>query len=643
VRRASSIVGEAAAFSVVVCARFGVPLLVLTALLRRSKPPPDFVRAWLLIWSPMLTLGIVRTATGLPAAELLLWPLLAVLGGLTVASGRVMAYRGALSGLLVVTAGLVAEHLVATRTWSPANAAGVSISRYAAAFGPQVLRGPATYERVWRGSGTRAPTLVTLDVRLRAGAVGWSWYAYDPDFVIEPLPHEPTGFARITPPDHGGSYVTRRVDTGAALAGRTFRARLRLRAAEPFETPAPACRGVLLREVGGSGAVACFPTSITTEWSDIELTWQVPDAASSSTLRIELRMPLPWFDVGEVHLEESTPAGWRTLGPLEPAGVRLTGVLPNAPTLDWITAVVVPTPEWQSVALRVDDPRVEADADLRVLLRPEAGTEIEVRDVAAQSAPDASTAATPGALALRPLARPQRRSAWFEHPNLAGHSLALAGLLAVSSAPTGTAAIGAAAVALGGVALTGSRTAWLVAIVGATYLLWRRTGWLGRRRRIMAVAAMLAAVVLVGSSLWGPTPASMLLLGRGAANEVTRPEILAYAFSTMLEHPLRGIGDRAFDQRWAEAAGQPRTPPRHGHNFWLHYGAAYGVPGFLVAIWVSGGLLLAARRWGGRHGTALVGFALLLQTADFTLSYAGVFAVLLFAFRQRCEARRPGH
>jgi hypothetical protein len=637
-RRAGELLRRGAAFLTVLWPTVGVPALALASLLRRDRPPAGFVRSWWFAWGPLLALGIAHAVGRWGGTATAAWAGLALGVGWIVAGARFAPFRPLLAALAVTVTVLAAEGAVATSTWHPTDASGVGLERLVATFGSQRLDGPNRYERVWRGHDRDGPTVVSLELRSVDGPSGWSWYAYDAGFVVEPLPRGPDGYARITPPAHGGSYVTRRIDTHAALAGRTFRARLRLRAAEPFEAAAPACRGVLLREVGGTNATACFPLALGTEWSDHEFAWDVPATATSSLIRIELRIGTASFEVGDVELEEAVPAGWRSFGPLEPAGVRLIAAIPGVAPIGWITEVVLPTPDWQRVTVRLDDPRIAPDADLRLIVHPEARTAVEVRgtDVRRPIDDDAAT------VRLTPLPRPLRRSAAFGHPNLAGHGLALAGLLTVASAPTLVGALAAAALTLGGVAWTGSRAAWIVALFGIVALLLRGRRAQGARLRGPTIPLLIAAVALaalLGLSLRGSTPGALQVLGRGAANEVSRVEILTFAARTMLAHPLAGIGEDGFAERWRAAnPDDRRTVPQHGHNLWLHLGATHGLPGFAAALWLSAALLGVSWRWGGRSGRVVVVAALLLQLTDFTLPYAGVLGPLLLALG-RAEAR----
>jgi len=301
----------------------------------------------------------------------------------------------------------------------------------------------------------------------------------------------------------------------------------------------------------------------------------------------------------------------------------------------------VPTPAWRSVTVRVDDPRLAPDADVRLVVALDDGATIEIRRASARRL--TGDAATSVRLAPSPL--PRRGSAWFGHPNLAGHGLALAGLVTTALAPTPMATVATAVATLVGVALTGSRAAWLVAVVGLLALALRaprprRTRVGGRHANLIPLLiGTLAVAAVVGASLRGSTPADVQVLGRGDDNEVTRSEILAFTLRTMLAHPLTGIGDGGFHQHWS--AAQPdddRVPPLHGHNLWLHLGATYGLPGLAVTLWLTVVLLWASWRWGGWHGRVVVIAALALQATDVTLAYTGVYAPLLLALGRSLEA-----
>jgi hypothetical protein len=356
-RRAGELLRRGAAFLTVLWPTVGVPALALASLVRRGRPPAGSCaaggsrgdRCWRWASStrsadpaaPRPRRGPARPRGGLDRRGRAVRALPAPAGG---AGGGGGGARG--------RGGRRHLDLAPDRRQRRRSRAARRHLREPAARRPEALRAGLA------GPRPRRPDPRLAGAAQRRGPSGWSWYTYDPGFVVEPLPSGPDGYARITPPAHGGSYVTRRIDTHAALAGRTFRARLRLRAAEPFEAAAPACRGVLLREVGGTSATACFPLALGTEWSDHEFTWDVPATATSSLIRIELRIGTASFEVGDVELEEAVADGWRSFGAAR-AGRRPAHRRPprgGADRLDHRGGAA--DPDWQRVTVRLDDPRI---------------------------------------------------------------------------------------------------------------------------------------------------------------------------------------------------------------------------------------------------------------------------------------------
>src|SRR5690606_30272729 len=195
---------------------------------------------------------------------------------------------------------LVAERHVAASTWHPAAQTGaVSIDRYRSVLSSQEVVGgpsPRWVERRWRGLTDDPALTLDLDLRHADGLLGRAWFTSDPSFVLEPLEDRPLS-THVTPPIQGEPYLTRRVMTGAPLAGRTFRATVEMRASETLAFTTADCLGVLLREVGGSGAAAGFAHDVSASWETTSFEWTVPAAASSQILRIELRVPAAWYEV----------------------------------------------------------------------------------------------------------------------------------------------------------------------------------------------------------------------------------------------------------------------------------------------------------------------------------------------------------
>lgn len=610
---------------------------------RRARPASAAALAWVCAWLPLLVLGVAASIADRRASDLLHWSLAAALTPL-VFRGFAPTLRRALPILAVlVSSALVGETFVARWTWHPVAGlpGSVATQRWLGTVGAQTMEaGPAggSVERVWTlPEAVDGPLVLSFDVRQTAGPAGWSWYAYDPGFAVRPVPGA-DGFAEVTTPPDRGSYVTRRIDTGAPLAGRTFRASLRLRASEPLDYAASACRGVLLREVGGSGAASCFAQQLTTAWQDLTFTWRVPDTATSPIIRIELRVEAASFEVGDVRLEEASDAGWAPLGPLEPAGMVVTVAVPGAPPIDWPRRVVVPTTDpWTSWAWRLEEPAVGAGDAVRVLLRLEPATAIQVRGAELRTGSRAT---------LPPRTVPPRAEGWWGHPNLAGHALASLGAAASATAPSAAAAAVLGAVTLVGTQTTGSRTAFVTALVVLFGLVWfTRRRDAGRRRSTPWAVAAFMVIATVAATLGGLSDR----VANGPlddGNTISRMAIWEHAWEIVRERPWSGLpAMRTFRDSWGTpAANASEATPTHAHNLWLDLGASHGWPGLAAGVaWAIGVLVVSLRYLPPVATIVTLGF-LLLQTTDVTAPNTSVylpyvaFMTILLGRRMRTEA-----
>ncbi|HZJ09167.1 MAG TPA: O-antigen ligase family protein, partial [Trueperaceae bacterium] len=266
---------------------------------------------------------------------------------------------------------------------------------------------------------------------------------------------------------------------------------------------------------------------------------------------------------------------------------------------------------------------------------------------------DIELIAAPG-VRLRPVAVPKRRSALlFEQANLAGHSYVASGLLALTlifglasftraraAGPQHGAAAFAAAVVTGAallaaVTITGSRTAFFGGALGLLALsgLAARASFMRARRWLLPV---LGIVALALAAVLAVQPAGDLLgrlafwtAGPGDANQVSRVEIWKVALAGIREAPMTGWGAEGFPDLWREHfPADGRAVPQHAHDFWLQLGVAYGLPGILAALWLTGALLVRAVRAGGGAPLLVVVALLAMQLFDHTLTFVGLLLPL---------------
>lgn len=579
-------------------------------------------RSLVLVWLPSILLALALHGRGAWRLDAFTGPMILILVGLFLPKLRPGQVTGLWLGGLLVVGLLLTERYVAATTWHPATqTAAVSLDRYRAVRSPQEVVGgerPSWVERRW-GDLTGATDL-TLELELRHtnGSMGRAWFPSDPRFVLEPLPDRPSS-TRVVPPQQGEPYVTRRVMTESPLARRTFRATVELRASEALAFTDADCLGVLLREVGGSGTAACFAQEISSSWETKTFEWTVPENASSRTLRVELRVPAAWYEVGATVLEEATPSGWVSLGPLEPTGVRVAFAPPGTAPLEWVGPTFLPSGERTHVSVPVPPEAVKAEGELRVLLRTEPGTTVELASTRLERA---------GRSTGRPIALPQRGQLWFDHPNLAAHGIVAGNIVVASLSGSPLAVAAAAGVGMVGASLAGSRTAFLALVVTCALLVFVT---FGRRRRggLTLMAGTLVAALAVLAATVGPLAPRLDLVSAGDGNQVGRAEIWAFAVGEMLADPWGAESD-SFERTWESAhPGDPRPAPTHAHDLWLHYAVAYGLPGLLVALaFTFGTLVLAGPK--RRPAIAIGVFGLFaLQITDTTLFYFPVSLSLM--------------
>ena len=589
-----------------------------------GRPPRSReVLLWSLPWIPMLLLGVIRTVMGASSTALVVWPLLAI--GVGYASLRldVSPSTGFLIGATLVTLGLMSGRIVAVSTWHPVGDVAVTASRIPGVMGAQTSQATADVarlERFFRPPIDDVGVVARIDVRLVDGAVGRAWFTPNPDRVIEPL-EDRSDAVRVTLPRTGAGYVNRHVSTGAPIAGRTFVLHARVRTSEPLSLTRDACLGIILQERGGAGNRACFDGDFDTAWQDVALTWTAPPTATSHDVQIEVRFPVQWFEIADVTLQERQGNTSLPLGAFEQTGVRLALALPGQPVWAWPSASLLPGREVQTLEFVVDSEQVAAAGErLRFVVRQEAGSTVTLAGMKVEDEMGN---------ALRAYARPERGGAWFGHPNVAAHGLALAGVAGVTLARAWSVAMATSLVTLVGTLLTGSRSGLIVLAVFLPVLLAR---WLPPPQRRWAVGlagfvALGAAGYLVLPSLVGDI---ITLPGRFDPNDVARIEIWSFAWQAMQAHPWLGLGEGGFPDAWrASHAEDVRATPTHAHNVFLGYGASYGYPGFVMSLAWALGLVAFAWRRHGAWGVLSLLAPLALWQVDDTLRYGSIFLVLL--------------
>jgi O-antigen ligase/polysaccharide polymerase Wzy-like membrane protein len=141
----------------------------------------------------------------------------------------------------------------------------------------------------------------------------------------------------------------------------------------------------------------------------------------------------------------------------------------------------------------------------------------------------------------------------------------------------------AAAAGIAGVALslTGSRGAWLAALVGAGVLVVLRNGWVRRHRLAVASLALVGIAVVAFAT-------TKVSLG-------DRPAYWRVAVDDAAEHPYFGSGAGSFDDYWLDHRPIPAYV-QDAHSLYLETAAELGLVGLVLLLCALGAPLAAATR-----------------------------------------------
>lgn len=622
-RRWASALSSAAIAAVPIA---GVVIMAARAVLTLDLPR-DRLRWALLLAAPLLLPLPFQWASGQTGLGLAIQALGVALLVFVCAGerrGAVLGFLAALAGLLVVGFGLQAStaHMLAS-----ADAGIGSYLTRTSRLGPRDMYWSTAKE--WRVDPSVGAVEVSLDLRLVAGSPGSDWYRYHPQMTIAPC-EGPTGggCSRIgvpeAPQDARPLNISRELDTGAPLAGRTFRLLASLRSETQQSTSG--CEGLVLQENGGGYRGQCRVVELSGEWTPYAVEWTAPEGVTGSELRVLVSNIASAYEIADVTVEELTDEGWRSLGPLEPQGLQVAVRNVGMGRQDTEAHTLVPTEEWESHRLVLDSAGLVADGLLRLNFQLEGLVGVEVRDL--------RVVPLGGSEALAP-ASEGRWNLGFGQPNLLGHSAAATGtaVAALAGAPwvQGLGLLGAFVL----VVQSGSRTA-LVALALFSLLLALQLG----RRRFRVALLVGVVVAAAGVAVLAPAPLQRFSSLQDG-NAVARSEIRAVAAAAMVQHPLTGLGERSFASYWVEeSGGWPNLAPNHAHNFVLQLGAQYGVPGLVAALAFLA--LLVRYAWVRRRWRGLLVFApvLVLSLFDHTLFFPGVLGPLLVALQAQPAPER---
>lgn len=171
-----------------------------------------------------------------------------------------------------------------------------------------------------------------------------------------------------------------------------------------------------------------------------------------------------------------------------------------------------------------------------------------------------------------------------------------------------------------GVALTAMRTVLVAFAVGALAVAWRAS--IGRRARLLIVAAVVVVLGLGALSVWRTRAGGALRLGDSSSS--TRLRVATVAASRAMLHPFLGHGMDSAHRHWREW-GFPGDDMLHAHSTPVQLAFERGVPALALWLWLTAACWLAAARaekiWRDTDSPAAHGLML-----GATGSIAGLFA-----------------
>lgn len=616
----------------------GIVGAVVARIGARTQPPIPCkrLRPWLLVWAPLLVLGLFQAAVDRDATHwLLIQGLGVVVVGIIFSFAPVPRWTAMLVGLLILSLLSGLEVRVNHGLWGSNSrlvyASGGLAARLESGHGIQGEPLYAYFSQAWTGVSATNAYLLQLDYRLVSGIVGWEWYRYNREFVMTPYVDEAGRVVtKVDSPPSEASlrYITREVNTGESLAGRRFRAQVEIRTEEPGSIEP--CKGVTLQENGGNYHGECLEVRGGDEFVRYEVEFLAPLEATSEGIRLVLGGMAGTFETIGGSIDEFISGEWVSLGPPQPIGLGVWPPLEGARRHDTFSVRSLPRDDWQELAMIVPAGKASPKGELVLSLQLEGGATIDVRNVKL-------TPLNESVVAPEPMGK-NRTQLWYGHPNLLGHTLAASGLLVMGGATTVVGTLLAFLATFVAVSFTASRTAAMAVSVGVLLLLMTlRTGvGPGNSRYRRRVLVIVGAVAVMGAT-YLPGPSNLIDRLRLASNSgsalTPRSEIWQVAFEMLSRHPLKGVSaNGGFASNWPLLYTGPSTERvTHAHNFWLQFGAEYGVPGLTAALLVAAALLWLAWVFGQWRGLALVVPFLLLQVFDFTLFYSGVLFPLAFS------------
>lgn len=580
-------------------------------------------KLWLWVWGPCLALGTLQALTSLGNDNTLLLQILLALA-VSLAFLWLSRFRGvgiaSFSLLVIITVSGSMIMLQLRQGWLTQRAADSQVvvsgfSKDGFTFGIASNTERLTAYREWELSPKATQLTLHFDVRQASNQLGWDW-RHNENVILKSVKEDETNYTRVIPMS-SGPWISRQYDVRGALSARTFKVTFRARAVHSANQ---ACLRFTLLQDGSSEDRTIRKNQrlcLTPEWQTYKFTWTPPAEADSHLLNVVFsHFPKVAFDISNVTLTEVTTGRERIWGPPAPIGLFLE--------FDWrrddksLTRSngirLLPAEEWKSYAVSVDRPNQIAHLNsVRVIMWLERHTAIEIRDVVLTANGQTQT----------PINK-QRISWGLGHPNLLGHSIVTLSLIATIFLKSTWLKFVAGTLGIVGIWLTGSRTAFVIFTLMVGVLLY----FMGQKRSkvYFGIAVGIALLIFI---FWNLSYLGRIQTLGYLEDFINRLEIWLTAWQALLSHPLTGIGRNEFFTYWQTVHSESSLMVTHAHNLWLQFAASYGIPGLLAILWLTGGFIYLAWRWGRWRGLALVLPVLLMQVFDYTFFYAGVLFPLI--------------
>jgi hypothetical protein len=566
---------------------------------------PVYLKSWFWLWLPFILLSSVPSVLAGRWVDVPSIVLLGVLGiGLGCLEVKGFALRGLLTAFLCLTVVLgIMVQLIAPHVWL--NPERSSLQSFLGSLVEDQIS--ATSSRTWRAPDTTETVTLSFEAKLVSGQLGWQWYMSSGGFALEPLSEEGKSFTRVSTPDSNDPYLMQTFTLNEPIAGRTFRVELDMRSSGTLLTSSQSCQGVWLQVWYEGGEASCSPVTLTPQWQTFSHTWTAPLTTSSKVMRVILNdFDGSTYDVTYPKVYERRGNSWQEVRWPLPAFPALTTSWEQSETESGHGLEV--SKEWQPFTF--DFTKQTTSEHFTSTLTVPTQTTLAIRNVRLNIPSPA-------------LAEAVRQSYWFGHPNLAGHVFAVVALIAVALTSSFTAQVFIAAVGAATCYFTGSRTAWLVLLVGMAVLF-----WLKQPKKRGYLVSLYSGAVITLALFWQ-------FLGRlqitGVVNPSSRLDIWLTSLKVFHNHFWLGIGasTQTFADLWFSYNPKAVVPVVHSHNLVLEQLVNFGILGGVAILWLLICFLRIAWQRYGLIGVTVVLALLALNMADVSLFYTWVLVPFL--------------